>query len=372
MNRRLILFSGFNQRAIVAFIRSLRKNNIDEFSIIAASKEDTILISDYKNKVEYIRTIKQLDLAEILFALDIIKNKYNLDELFIIPSTEALNRFVLSKRDIFDNMGYKIPLVDEKLYESVSDKKSFYEVCSNSGLLVPKNIDYPKLFGNKFVAKPKKYISEDGKIYSPILIMNKSDYIFFDKNYPKEMFDYQEYIEGESFYLLYYFGKNGNVCKYSQKNLVQQSKGKSIIAAKLADLHNSDISSEYECLFKKMNFQGMVMIELRKNRDDYYMIEANPRLWGPSQLTVDSHIHIFEYFLFDLGFIDKVKEEDINIDTVYFWSGGLRRYLLEDEECVWHKNSRNELEKEVKSYYEYDIYNRSDTQSIFLFEKSKN
>ena len=36
MKKVLLIFSGYNQRAVVAFLRELKKNRIDNFRIIAA------------------------------------------------------------------------------------------------------------------------------------------------------------------------------------------------------------------------------------------------------------------------------------------------------------------------------------------------
>jgi hypothetical protein len=35
-------------------------------------------------------------------------------------------------------------------------------------------------------------------------------------------------------------------------------------------------------------FYGLVMIEVKEYDNQFYMIEANPRLWGPSQLILDA------------------------------------------------------------------------------------
>jgi hypothetical protein len=45
--------------------------------------------------------------------------------LFISPSTEALNTYLLECRQIFENIGCIIPLVDLELYERICDKEKF-------------------------------------------------------------------------------------------------------------------------------------------------------------------------------------------------------------------------------------------------------
>ena len=372
MKRMLIIFSGYNQRAVIAFLRTLERNKIDEYCIIASSEDDTILLTDYRNKVDYVRKIKQLDLKEITTLLRNIKEKRDVDELVIVPSTEGLNRFILTHREILENEGCIIPLVNRALYEQISDKESFYKVCLKQGIKVPQIIDFPKVFSDRFVAKPKKYISKDGNVYSPILVLNEEEYERFTQNYSIDLFDYQEYVDGESYYLLYYFNKDGDIYKYSQKNYVQQPGGKSIIAAEGTTIHNDEISHSYESLIKKMNYHGFIMIEVRKHNGDYYMIEANPRLWGPSQLFVDAKVPIFEGFLKEMRFIDELPQIEENKSAKYFWSTGAKSDILADDKIAWYGNAREYIAENMKKCIEYDMYNRIDTKRVYLAENKCN
>ena len=47
----IVIFSGYNQRAVIAFLRCLTKNHIEEYVIVAASNQDTILKTKYKDKI---------------------------------------------------------------------------------------------------------------------------------------------------------------------------------------------------------------------------------------------------------------------------------------------------------------------------------
>ena len=53
-------------------------------------------------------------------------------------------------------------------------------------------------------------------------------------------------------------------------------------------IHLDEISHSYGRLIKSLNFHGLIMIDLKKHNNNYFLIEANPRLWGPSQLILDS------------------------------------------------------------------------------------
>lgn len=370
MAKLIIIFSGYNQRAVIAFLRTLYENQIDNYGIIAASEEDTILYTRYAKKVAYIRKNKQLCLEEVCFAIKHLYEIYNEKECVIIPSTEALNRFLLTNRQIFSKQGCDIPLVNEKLYEEISDKEKFWKICRENNLCTPNLICLQDTYKQPFVAKPKKYFSTKGEVYSPIIIENEIEFSEFKEKYYEEDFSYQEYIEGKSYYLLFYFTQKGRVYKFSQENYAQQAGGKSILAAGCSNLHlDSFIAYKYEELFLKMGYYGFVMVELRKNREQYYMIEANPRLWGPSQLFCDAGYNLFEVFLNEYGFIDKIPERKINSEEKYLWSGGAKGTLLEDKSCMWFGNGKIQVKENWQLFLKNDIYRREDTLNIFKQER---
>lgn len=359
----ITLFSGYNQRAILAFIRTLDKQNID-FSIIAKSNDDEIFLTKYSKNIIAQRCKKELDLIDIEICLNKVKKAKKTDNLLIIPSTEAFNRFLLENRIFFENLNCKIPLVNKKTYELISDKLSFTELCKKNNINIPQNIEC-KFENIPFIAKPKKYFSKNNEIHSPVLILNKADYKDFTKKYDLSDFYYQEYIEGESYYLLYYFSKNGEIIKFSQKNLIQQSEGKSIVASVPSTIHDSFVSKKYENLFKELNFFGLIMIELRKSKDRFYMIEANPRFWGPSQLFVDAGLNFFEYFLQDNNINITISDQNINKNAKYFWNGGF------DKNIVYFSLNKTDFFNKYIDFFKYEIYNRLDSIEIFKKECCK-
>lgn len=358
----ILIFSGYNERAIVSFLRTLKKNKIDNYFIIAKNNEDSIMKTEYKDKVIYIRSKIELDLDEIFYVISILKKKFNFKKYLLAPSTEALNRFMLQKRKVLEEHDCIIPLADKKIYEEISNKKSFSDLCKKNRISIPKEIDIKSEYLEPFVAKPRNYYEESvKKVYSPILIQNEDDFKEFIANYNKDFFYFQEFIKGQSIYLLFYFCKNGKVYKFSQENLMQQSEGKSIIAAVNSNLHESNISNKFVNLFKKLNYTGMVMVEIRINKEKYYMIEANPRFWGPSQLFVDCNCNFFEVFLKEYGFIKKkIKFSQNDKEVRYFWSDGIKQDKMKGNSPTFYANRIN-----YDEWIESDIYNRKDTIKLF-------
>ncbi len=132
----------------------------------------------------------------------------------------------------------------------VSDKQSFGCICKENNILTPE--EYSNLVEIKYpcVAKPKKYFSETtGKILAPVILLDKTALNIFKRAEKMKDYYFQEYIDGVSYYLLYYFHRNGRVYKYSQKNIVQQPDGKSMVAAVSAKYHLNGESNQVRKTF---------------------------------------------------------------------------------------------------------------------------
>lgn len=368
MTKPVIVFSGFNQRAVVAFLRTLEAQGV-QYAIIAATTEDTIFLTNYESKVLATREVKQLQFDDLENCINIVKSNLKSEQLIIAPSTEALNRYLLKYREKFEDLGCEIPLVNETIYEGVSDKYKFGELCKANDIRIP--VEYAALDEASLpcVAKPKQYLAKDGTTPSPVLINDEKDKKeFIDKNNQDEFY-YQEYVDGKSLYLLYYFYKDSSVTKFSQENFIQQPGGKSMIAAGSSEIHTESVSSEYEELFRNMKFRGLVMVEVKKSEKDYFMIEANPRFWGPSQLFVDAKNNFFEAFLYDRGIIaNKPQFKPVKQIIKYFWSGGIYESMREFGYVDYHDYSKEQYELFKDDWTRSDVYNRQDTREIYKKE----
>ncbi|MCQ8131095.1 hypothetical protein, partial [Methylomonas rivi] len=178
----------------------------------------------------------------------------------------------------------------------------------------------------------------------------------------------QEFIEGRSIYLLYYFYKNNTCLKYSQENLIQQKGGGSILAAKPDNIHHTNISKSFEDLFYSIGFSGFVMVEIRNRLNKTYMIEANPRFWGPSQLFVDAGVNFFNALLYEYGFLEKAPthiEEKYN--TTYFWDDGLSFDKKNIDDTTFYYLNKQDFLSNYAQWDKNNILKRDDTIKVYNY-----
>lgn len=369
MNQAVIVFSGYNPRAIVSFCRVATRQNVP-FHILAASADDKIFSTSYASKVHLTRPTSELILSEVLGWLDEIRGEHGYDRLVLLPSTEFLNRFFLRHRHELEDAGHVVPIAPESLYCRVSDKKAFSEVCVEYNLAVPAEFDSPPK-ECPFVAKPLTYLSANtGLQLRPWLINSEDERRQFLDEMDVDDFFYQEMAVGKSLYLLFYVSKTGQDVLYSQENLIQQYNGGSILLATTSSLHQEPIAQKYLAMLKSVGFSGMIMIELKKTQSDFVMIEANPRLWGPIQFVVDCEIPIFDLFLTDCGFELKnpPKKNSANLSpgsNFYLWSGGMKR---KNQPYIFHDYQPGSFCDDYPELMESDVYLRPDTINLYASE----
>ncbi|MCA9397408.1 hypothetical protein KC573_01150 [candidate division WWE3 bacterium] len=349
-------------------MRTLKQNGIS-FVIIAKDNKDQILKTEYKHNVIVIREEPDLDLKYIRKYFTIITHKLRSKKYLIAPTTEALNRFLQKEREVLSQLGIIVPLCNSDIYNKISDKKTFSDTCRKYGICTPREYVSINDAYFPFVAKPKTYFAHDGTTPTPILIFNEQHKQEFLNSYSEGDFYFQEYIDGRCVYLLYYFHRNGDIYKLSQENFVQQANGKSMIAAVTTNTHTSEVAVNFENLFVALGFYGLVMVEIKLSNNNSYMIEANPRFWGPSQLFVDAGKNLFEAFLHDYKLIESVPpfNKDTHL-TRYFWFGGVCNSFRNSGKIIFHNLEEEKFLLDMHLWINAEIFKRADTIEIFKEE----
>lgn len=368
-NQAVIILSGYNFRAVVAFCR-WAADHLNNYHVIAQGKTDPVFSTIYKDRVAILRSSQGLSTEDFRSWAKVLRDRYGYRGFVILPSTEYLNRFLIEHRDELESEGFVAPLVSRQLYTRISDKESFARLCESYGLDIPR--EFRRLPQEiPFVAKPCKYFSSKKVQLIPHLIKSKHDLVkFCEEEDPRDYF-FQEYVYGRSFYLLACIDRyaTDKDILFSQENLMQQARGGSIILAKASDFHKSSIAKRYTNMLHDIDFFGLIMVEVRldESRGKYFMIEANPRLWGPMQLAIDNNIDLFGGLLKNYGFATFQTDTTSVLPRYYFWSGGIKK---EAQPIAYHNYSSDQFVSNFSDFRNQDVFFRKDTLNLFLQEAS--
>lgn len=368
----VLIFSGANDRAIIAFCRYAISRNIN-FAIVANGNEDLIFLTDYKKYVLSTREKNFLDLDIFIQNANLLKAEFDSNEIFVLPSTEFLNRFLLANANFLNEQNISFGLCNSELYTMISDKYKFGDLCHSYNINLPKEyVVKPSNF--PYVIKPKTYFNTSLEVnMKPVIIENiEEENLFFSNNSLEELY-FQEYVAGKSIYLLFYFFKDKTFSVYSQENLIQQHNGGSMILSKSSNYHlDENLVNQFSNLFISEGFNGLVMVEVKCYKGTYYMIEANPRFWGPSQLILDAKMSLFDDFSIDQNLIENHVStfDEYQLDIPYFWSGGLVETQKSDSQLMVYDYKKEDYLKEYSNTIKNEIYLRKDTILIYLKENS--
>lgn len=367
MRKGVLILSGYNIRAVVAFCRWAKSAGVP-FHLVARNADDSIFLTAFKENVFLIRSREGLEAEEFCAWIAELRAQCSYEEVLVLPSTEYLNRFLLDSREIVERAGGIVPLVDKELYARISDKYSFGNVCRDFGICVPE--EYATLPESlPFVAKPRVYSSANGRLLKPCIVRSEADLLRFRATESLDDFYFQKFIDGESLYWLASIARDEAPVFFSQKNLIQQANGGSIVLAQRSDFHQSVAAVRFVELCAVMNFHGLIMIEVRHEKEsgEYFMIEANPRLWGPMQLVVDNGIDMFGPLLREHGFTVAACSPRNDDGLFYFWSGGLDQGSAPD----YHDYSNDRFVGEADSIDRCNLFRREDSIELFLDELAK-
>ena len=277
----------------------------------------------------------------------------------------------MKHRDLLEKDGLcKIPLVDKDTYELISNKESFALLCQKFDITIPDSYPFDKNIPLPFVAKPKKEFNDENKRTYPYLIFSQKDISAFLEHENKKDYYYQEYVEGESIYLLFYFFRDKSYRLMVQQNGGQQPNGKSIFFA-WSSLPNETMEVEkFVNLFRSVDYQGLVMVELKGEKENRYcMIEANPRAWGPIQLTSDSHFNLIMCYIEE--YVGKKMDEKyfkLKTGRPYFWFNGYIDAIFNKTPITWFKSGKTEFWKKMLLLPFNEVYFRRGTFKVFFAE----
>lgn len=369
--RIFLVFSGGNDRAVLAFLRFLRSRG-QRAAVIARTADDLILRSSYRSWVALVRRDHSLDLGVFREGVDAARLATGASDFTIFPSTEYLNRFLIAYRCEIEQLGCEVPLVDASLYVRLSNKRSAIDFFRRAGVTVPRELEASAVRRFPVVAKPKSNISVDGESLYPKFITSRGELELLLEGEKGAEYFMQEFLEGSSVYLMFYLPRDGSSPSlWSQCNLLQQPDGKSMLLAESSEFHMGLEAAKVVSALRSAGFWGLGMVEFIISSGKAVFIEMNPRPWGPMQLCIASSPRILASFVAeatrgDVG-CPLCGEEDRRTPARYGWANGLIQTLLRGGRPIWHRSERSLLWAFVACLRD-DIYLRRDSWRCFLVE----
>jgi len=354
-----VIFSGANERAIVACCRDLSRHGLP-FSIIARPTHDKISLTAYRKNIARYRTQDALNAEDMLAQIAALRAQYPDKRLLFVPTAESVNRLILLHRARFSAAGLTITLCAASLYLTLSDKSTCNALAHSFGIKTPEPIAMPDESQLPLVAKPVTEFSRlSGKKLYPQLLFTAAHIADFNQRYRNENYFYQRFIDGKSYYLLMFVDRSVVKCLW-QRNLLQQAEGKSIIAAEICACPDPQFESSAIAMLQSTGFSGFIMIEMMQEQGISFLIEANPRLWGPLQLALDQG-----FTLRWLG-LSGIYPDALPRRRKYFWLGGLL-WNRAERKPVRHFGDPGNL---LRRFIQGEIYSQRDTAFLFVKECS--
>ncbi|WP_312375616.1 hypothetical protein [Stutzerimonas nitrititolerans] len=361
---RYVIFTGANERAVVAVCRYFQRNDI-ACSLVARPGADVIRKTRFVRWVDAVRRLDYLNLEDILGSLLQLRELHPQQRLVFLPTAESIIRLVLENREAFESVGLEVPLVDRELYETISDKSTFLALMKSFGVPLPRQIKQVGVTDLPVVAKPLYEVSRrTGRKIYPELIFTAEALEDFLANDVIEDYFFQKYLNGRSYYFLAFFPRNGRAVVRYQENLLQQPNGKSMLAARLCGCPDLDIESRLLRGFQSVGFFGFVMVELIEVNGVLHLIEANPRLWGPFELAIKAGFR-------PDAIMSGVQTENGSSNALYLWMSGLIISLMSGGSPRRYPKLLRKLIAQPAALFGADIYLRQDTLRLLGHELSQ-
>ena len=365
-----LIYSGTNDRAVYALGRVIVRVGAT-LAIVARGANDKILSGSLARHVISVRENDTLTIEHLLAEVADLRRKLRVARVTIVPISEYFNAFLLANREVLEaGNECNIPLVDARLYRTLSDKESSGEFFSSRGFNVPRRYRGGDA-AVPFVAKPRENVV-DGRSLYPILVETEAERASFEAAPDADRYFLQEFVRGRSYYLLGYFASDGRKYVSSQENLAQQPFGKSIVLARTSDFHTRDVAARAIGVLEETGFVGFVMMEFIVSNDTAYFIELNPRPWCRINLCADHSCGIIEAFVGDLVHRDSSRYPQVGrsrrTNAWYAWSSGaiqsLRRHGRVDHRVAGAWRTFGWFLRALPG----DVYLRGDSWRVFLRE----
>lgn len=304
-----------------------------------------------------------------------LKNNY--DILILIASSDEYAAYAIKHKEELKDL-YAMPFIDYKLFDRLSDKKSFYETCEEYGLDYPKTTFISKenyrevenKFGYPVVLKASnsvKYLALDFEGKKKAFIIDGEEELreVLNKIYQTEYDDYmilQDFIPGDDsnmYVLNAYVNSAGEVSLMALGHSLMEDPSPDLIGNYLAitDTNGDNIYPMYKKFLEEIGYTGFANFDMKFDRRDgkYKVFEINLRQGRSSFFTTLAGANLSRALVED--FVEGKKGDIIYPDKEFLWLGANFDTIIN---YVKHGEIKNEmLEKESIAqntlYYEDDM-----------------
>lgn len=359
MTPRFVLFSGHNERAVVALSRYFTRAGLD-FEIVSSGRDDAIHRTGHAGRVTANRTDGQL-CADWLCAL----NAPGRHVRVAVPTSEFLNHFLLEHRATLECAGFDVGLPPQAAYERLTGKASSAELVSALiGLQAPPVLPWTGLAA-PCVIKPRRNVGGGGVRYPALCRDAEELERALAAVEDRDAWFAQAWVDGRSLYLCAYLARDGRHAAFWQENLLQQGGGKSMLLARGCRPPSVDVPSLLHGLHATGYFGPLMMEVIEDTVGRLHYIEINPRFWGPLQLALDVCPEILALFARDHGGSPApVRATSDVCSGWYAWAAGARRDAAGRRR---YPGLASESDDDLRQLLErHDVYRGPDTCELHL------
>ena len=359
-----VLILVANRRSAIACARSLSRDGIDFYLAFEVERKDRgIAFRKYEKNVTFQYSVQNAK----AFLNSLLAISERLGNYRLILCSNATAKFASKFQETLKQNGITVDVGKHDAYRLLSNKYEFLDYSEKFGLPIPKRLDYNDVIKDsflfKFVVKPK----EDG--LSPMEGLQTPFLVETDRAFEKlkslnlnPIYHFVEkYISGPSYYYCAYYCSGLRKACFTQKTLAQRPGGGSVVKAIPYDLPQ-ELTARIDKLMHSINWQGAMMVEFKESRGNYFVIECNPRYWGPLQLAIDNGVN---FPLISCG-VEATCQIENGRNFGYLWIGG---YVLGFIAKLKNRGSfQIHRDSRCKAVKFRDIWARSDTLPHFFLE----
>lgn len=321
----------------------------------------------------YIETL--LEDESLIKMLKMINDKYPNKKKILFGNTDYYVKHIIHNRDKINKISnsFIIPITDEKTFDLLFSKNTFYLLCEKYGLDYPKctifdfecddietykvYFEYPifikpsntVIYSNyNFIGKQKGYKIETEEEFKKVLYKIKESG-FNDK------FIVQEYIEGNDdtmFVYTAYASSKGKVKAITAGKILMHDRTPELIGNynAITSAYNKEFSLKLKSFLEKINFTGICHFDVQYDmkRKKYYVFEMNIRQGRSNFYTLASGVNLAKLIVDDYIYN---KDNDFFIANKDFTVSIVPKFLLK------HSLKKNNQKIKIKNFKRFALAN---------------